>query len=220
MLGAVAMARWLDEPSLAPRTRMLVAVVVVAALVGLSWGLGLWANGAYGLDGAARAVRIDLLRAPREWAPPFLIYVLWGGMDAFVQIFAFWVIGQLDDSPAEAGRFTGIYKSLQAAGAAASWAFSTYSWGCGGACAGEVPPSRQAWVNVWLGLASLPGVVWLGTTLRAEDDEMDDAAPAEGGRGRASRRPRAGGERSTADDASQAREAEPAPAVELTVRRV
>lgn len=79
----------------------------------------------------------------------------------------------MDDSPSALGRVTGIYRALQSAGAAASWALSTYSWSCDGACVGAVPPTAQAWLNVALGLASLPGTIWV----------VDSLAKSSSGRG-------------------------------------
>ena len=78
---------------------------------------------------------------------------------------SFWIIGQLDDDPQVLGRFTGIYRCLQSGGAAVSWVLSTLSWDCGGRCAGPVPPTAQAWINIIVGMASLPGTIWLAMTL-------------------------------------------------------
>ena len=55
-------------------------------------------------------------------ALPFAIYAGWGAIDAFLQTFSFWIIGQLDDDPRLLGRFTGVYRCLQSAGAAVSGA--------------------------------------------------------------------------------------------------
>jgi len=49
-----------------------------------------------------------------------------------------------------------------------SWVLSTFSWGCDGACPGAVPPSAQAWANIVLGLASMPGCLWLAMGLEGQ----------------------------------------------------
>ena len=100
-----------------------------------------------------------------EWLLPFAIYVGWGAIDAFLQTYAFWIVGQLGDDPQLLSRFTGIYRCYQSGGAAVSWVLSTFSWACGGTCAGVVPPSAQAWLNLAIGAASVPGALWLASTL-------------------------------------------------------
>lgn len=163
-----------------PRRNGLRATAGIAVLVGLSWGLGLWANAAYALDGvfpaaeaaypaASNATRLDVFRSTTAWAAPFAIYVLWGASDALISILNFWLVGQLDESPRTLARFTGVVKALQAVGAATGWALSTYSWlpredcgaGLGRLCAGAVPPSAQARINIVLAIASLPGCIWV-----------------------------------------------------------
>ena len=82
-------------------------------------------------------------------------------------------------------RVTAFNRSTYATGAAASWALSTASWGCGGACRGAVPPSTQAWINLSLTAASVPGTLWLIARMdfRApppgKDDGARDAAPSD-----------------------------------------
>ena len=183
MGGALLFGRWLDAASVAPRRRAFKALAALSALVALTWSLALWVAASYGLDGAATAQpTLDAIDDPGEWALPFAIYAGWGAIDAFLQTFSFWIIGQLDDDPRLLGRFTGVYRCLQSAGAAVSWALSTYSWGCDGACAGAVPPTAQAWVNVALGVASLPGALWLATTLGAEPRRCAPLADGDGSR--------------------------------------
>ena len=185
MVGTVLFGRWLDAPSVSPRRRALRALVVCFALVALTWILALFMSHSLDLDGEpapshtsksgeapppappSRPLRsrLDALRSPSEWAAPFAVYVGWGVIDAFVQTYSFWIIGQLDDDPQVLGRFTGIYRCLQSGGAAVSWVLSTLSWDCGGRCAGPVPPTAQAWINIIVGMASLPGTILLAMTL-------------------------------------------------------
>ena len=127
MGGALLFGRWLDAASVAPRRRAFKALAALSALVALTWSLALWVAASYGLDGAATAQpTLDAIDDPGEWALPFAIYAGWGAIDAFLQTFSFWIIGQLDDDPRLLGRFTGVYRCLQSAGAAVSWALSTY----------------------------------------------------------------------------------------------
>ena len=44
---------------------------------------------------------------------------------------------------------------------------------CNGRCPGPVPPTAQAWINMVLGMASLPGTLWLAMTL---DDTRSEAS--------------------------------------------
>ena len=71
----------------------------------------------------------------------------WGGCDALVQCLVYWLLGQLEDEPDVLARFAGIYKAVQSAGAAASWAL---------AASPSVKASTQAWINVGLFVTALP----------------------------------------------------------------
>ena len=167
MAGAVALGSLLDTPALSLRARAGGSLLLIYALVGLSWGLGLHANGRYGLDHPnATAAKIDFT-APASWAPPAALYVLWGACDSFVQCWVYWVLGRLDDRPEVLSRFAGGYKALQSAGAAVSWGLST----------GPLLPSSQAYVNVGLLLLSLPPVGYL--LLTAPQLQREAVAPVD-----------------------------------------
>ena len=95
---------------------------------------------------------------------------------AVAQCWAYWLLGQLDDTPASLARSAGYYKALQSAGGAASWALSVETSG--------VPPSTQALINVALALVAFP--LALMPVLR----ELPEAPQhgQRGGRARARRR--------------------------------
>jgi MFS family permease len=214
MVGALVFGRWLDMSSVPPCRRAHRALATLLVCVLVTWALALWTNDAYAIDGDAPPSsadapsqpshpprpRLDALRTPSAWALPFAIYVGWGAIDAFIQTYTFWMVGQLDEDPKILGRFTGISKCLQSSGAAVSWALSSLSWGCGGACAGTVPPTAQAWINVVLSLASLPGALWLAATLQRTHElqkEMVLVTPAEDSGNAAYLTPDAAGGRGT-----------------------
>ena len=102
---------------------------------------------------------------------PGLLYVLWGFCDAVVQCWAYWLLGQLDDTPGALARSAGYYKALQSAGGAASWALSVETSG--------VPPSSQALINVGLALLAFPlALMAVVRELPEDDDWLEPHHPA------------------------------------------
>lgn len=47
---------------------------------------------------------------------PAFLYIFYGMLDAFWQGFAYWMLGALCNTPKEAARFVGVYKSMQCVG--------------------------------------------------------------------------------------------------------
>jgi len=95
---------------------------------------------------------------------------------AVAQCWAYWLLGQLDDTPASLARSAGYYKALQSAGGAASWALSVETSG--------VLPSTQALINVALALVAFP--LALMPVLRELPEALQHGQ--RGGRARARRR--------------------------------
>lgn len=57
-----------------------------------------------------------------EWALPGVLFMMMGLSDAFVQTFAYWIMGALANSPSTLSRYAGYYKGIQSLGAAVAWA--------------------------------------------------------------------------------------------------
>jgi MFS family permease len=159
--ASIGMGRLLDSPRCgSTRRRGMIVLAVTAAAVGLSWASAIWANTHYELDRGGSGDSIDALRAPADWAVPFLVYIVFAFVDALLQLFIFWLIGQLGDNPQYLSRANGFLRSVQCIGNVTAWVLSTYSWGCDGKCAGDFPPSAQAYLNVALVAAALPPTAW------------------------------------------------------------
>ena len=62
-----------------------------------------------------------------------------------MQCFIYWLLGHLEEAPEALARLGGLYKGVQSAGGAVSWALST-----------RCSPSAQAWVNIGPALLALP----------------------------------------------------------------
>jgi hypothetical protein len=144
MLGAWLLGRFLDDTTRSTRRRAATSFALTCAVVGGTWAAGLVCNHAYGLDGEPD--KLDFVHDSTQWAPPFVLYVVWGGCDALVQCWVYWILGQLDDDAQVLARFSGIYKAVQSVGAAASWALA----------ASSVSASTQAWINIALFALALP----------------------------------------------------------------
>jgi MFS family permease len=188
MAGSFASGRCFDSEWLrASRARVAAASIGVAVISGVTWALALGVTRARALDdddGGDDGARLDFTSS--GWPGLALLFAFFGWSDAWVQarvqlarlrvlcvaltaprpslcaqIFSSWLLPFLESSPRRLARVTAFNRSTYATGAAASWALSTASWGCGGACRGAVPPSAQAWVNLALTAASVPGTLWL-----------------------------------------------------------
>ena len=164
MGGALLFGRWLDAASVAPRRRAFKALAALSALVALTWSLALWVAASYGLDGAATAQpTLDAIDDPGEWALPFAIYA--GARSTpSCRCSRF---GSSDSSTTTATPRP-LHRSVPLPPVGrrrVSWAPRPIR---GLRRRAGVPPTAQAWVNVALGVASLPGALWLATTLGAE----------------------------------------------------
>lgn len=152
MVGAFGLGRLLDSEKMSQAARAKVSLVLMAAIVGVSWVLGIAVGRRYGLDGSF-VVAVDFLDP--DWVWPLLVYGLWGLSDAFVQCWAYWLMGQLEESHERLSRLAGVYKSVQSLGAAIAWALST-----------KLAPSTQAYLNLALFVISLPGAVYVCSSLQ------------------------------------------------------
>eukprot|EP00039_Didymoeca_costata_P012414 m.179359 g.179359 ORF g.179359 m.179359 type:complete len:111 (+) comp15475_c1_seq20:1222-1554(+) len=52
---------------------------------------------------------------------PFVLYFAWGFVDLTISSWVYWTLSQLTQDMNELGRFAGLYKSVQAGGAAIAW---------------------------------------------------------------------------------------------------
>jgi hypothetical protein len=156
MLGSFSIGAYLDWQRPSPRQRAMSSLMGVYAIVAISWILGVIANVHYNLDGSKDDIEVlDFSQSTASWLLPFFLYCMWGMCDSLLQCWAYWVMGQIGDSPEMLSRFAGIYKFGQCIGAVISWVLSS----------GSVLPSTQLWINIGLFVVALPGAAWSCSTI-------------------------------------------------------
>lgn len=97
------------------------------------WALQILKDPAINTTTGTRTPRLDF--NDKAGASPFLLYFSWGFVDLTLSSWIYWVLGQLTDDPNELARFVGLYKAVQASGAALGWAL------------GDVVPIVQLQIN-------------------------------------------------------------------------
>ncbi|KAG6833992.1 hypothetical protein H0H93_012719, partial [Arthromyces matolae] len=112
-IGALLDLKWLTRPQRAK------AGFVFILVTGFSiWGGGLafqrWE------DAQGKTQWLDF-SASRIYIGPFWLYFFYGMFDAFWQGYCYWMMAALADSPQEAAKYVGLYKTFQAAGGAVAW---------------------------------------------------------------------------------------------------
>ncbi|OAA57758.1 Major facilitator superfamily domain, general substrate transporter [Cordyceps fumosorosea ARSEF 2679] len=121
MAGGLLIGLLLDLPMLSrpARARLGWAFVFVTGMV--IWGGGyqfqLWQDGFFAAGGKQT---LDFKDSKTAVGPMFL-YIFYGCYDALWQGFAYWLIGTESNSTSRAAVLVGLYKGLQAAGAAMAW---------------------------------------------------------------------------------------------------
>ncbi|DAZ94484.1 TPA: hypothetical protein N0F65_003418 [Lagenidium giganteum] len=118
IVGAFGLGKYLDSTGSSRRTRAFLSLLMLLVLSSLMWGLGLWAQLAYGIP-LPEHEKLDFQQGS-YWGP-FLLYVYFGFNDAICQVWAFWLMGQFSDDLAVLGRYAGYYYAVQASMAAVSW---------------------------------------------------------------------------------------------------
>lgn len=140
MFGGAAIGLILDMPWFNRPKRALCGWVFVFVTGNAIMGGGL----AYELwfEKQGRIQFIDLTDSKLYVGPCFL-YIFYGMFDAFWQGFAYWMLGALCNTPKEAARYVGVYKSLQCVGGAVAFRLTanhlapmkqfTFNWAMTGA---------------------------------------------------------------------------------------
>lgn len=118
MLGGLVMGLLLDAPWLSRSNRARLGWVVVFVTGMVIWGGGYqfqkWQDDFLAKGGKQT---LDYTESSTATGPIFL-YIFYGAYDALWQSFAYWLIGTESNSAARAAILVGMYKTLQAAGAA------------------------------------------------------------------------------------------------------
>lgn len=121
MLGGLLIGLLLDLPMLSRSNRARLGWVVLMATGMAIWGGGYkfqkWQND-FIADGNKQT--LDYKNGSVATGPIFL-YIFYGAYDALWQSFSYWLIGTESNSAARAAILVGMYKTLQATGAAVAW---------------------------------------------------------------------------------------------------
>ncbi|KAF4623042.1 hypothetical protein D9613_001553 [Agrocybe pediades] len=119
IIGSVLIGFLLDNKKISRRVR---AFTGWAALFGMVWVVHIWAyfyQKDYTRESLTHTAKIST-NTP-GYAAKIWLYIFCGLLDAMWQITAYWIIGAMSNDPAKLAYFSGLYKSLQSAGAAGIW---------------------------------------------------------------------------------------------------
>lgn len=121
MFGGLLMGLLLDLPMLSRRNRARLGWLVVMVTGMAIWGGGykfqLWQDD-FIANGHKQS--LDYKHGSVATGPIFL-YIFYGAYDAIWQSFSYWLIGTESNSAGRAAVLVGMYKTLQATGAAVAW---------------------------------------------------------------------------------------------------
>ncbi|KAJ2931181.1 hypothetical protein H1R20_g5910, partial [Candolleomyces eurysporus] len=123
IIGSILIGLILDQEKIKRRTRAYVGWTILFAAV---WAVHIWGyfyqrdyeRPVEGLPDPFVKFTID---SP-GYDPRVALYFFYGMVDAMWQITAYWIMGAMSNDPAKLAHFTGLYKSIQSAGAAGIWA--------------------------------------------------------------------------------------------------
>merc|ERR1712113_1205079 len=107
------------------QNRMYISFACIAAYIAVSWMFGGCIQYYYGVSSVKQA--LDFAGEMQSPIPAMICLFLWGFVDSFVQVWSYWVMGQLSDQPEELACFTAFYKLWQNAGAFASFLLGVFA---------------------------------------------------------------------------------------------
>lgn len=117
MVGSVGVGYILDHSNKSRRNRGIIGTIVVAILSTVIWGGGLANQLRYSRKHALAPIDFK----DKNYGGPFVLYFLYGLLDAMFQTLCYWTIGALTDDAKMLSRYSGFYKGVQSAGAAVAW---------------------------------------------------------------------------------------------------
>lgn len=121
MFGGSAIGLICDFVPASRPKRALIAWCFVFVMGNVIMGGGLAYQNVFEVhEKAAELNWIDFADSKVYVGPAFL-YIFYGMLDAFWQGFAYWLLGSLCNTPKEAARFVGVYKSMQCVGGAVAY---------------------------------------------------------------------------------------------------
>ncbi|RDB28756.1 UNC93-like protein 2 [Hypsizygus marmoreus] len=125
MVGGLAIGFLLDFKWLSRPKRAILGYVFILVTGFSIWGGGLafqrWENA------TGKKQWLDFSDS-RTYIGPFWLYFFYGAFDAFWQSYCYWLMASLADSPQEAAKFVGLYKTFQATGGAVAWRINALAY--------------------------------------------------------------------------------------------
>merc|ERR1712203_659910 len=124
ILGSFILQGFLDWNAWSRQKRMYISFACIVAYIAMSWMFGGCIQYYYGVSSVRQA--LDFAGEMQSPIPAMICLFLWGFVDSFVQVWSYWVMGQLSDQPEELACFTAFYKLWQNAGAFASFLLGVF----------------------------------------------------------------------------------------------
>merc|ERR1712187_878044 len=103
---------------------MYISFACIVAYIAMSWMFGGCIQYYYGVSSVKQA--LDFAGDMQSPIPAMICLFLWGFVYSFVQVWSYWVMGQLSDQPEELACFTAFYKLWQNAGAFTSFLLGVF----------------------------------------------------------------------------------------------
>ncbi|KAL7752280.1 hypothetical protein RI367_002326 [Sorochytrium milnesiophthora] len=163
ILGALVLGRFLDNAKYTRSHRGFLAAAGVAILTVASW-IGFLVF----LNVQTRDDKFDLVDSTGAWFGPFVLFALFGLLDAAYQGLAYWIMGAMTNDREQLARYAGFYKGVQSAGAAIAWA-ADGQW--------KISATAQAIIAFILLLISFPLIGLILRDLRIREGKQPAAAP-------------------------------------------
>ncbi|KAG6877162.1 hypothetical protein C0993_009767 [Termitomyces sp. T159_Od127] len=120
LIGALLDLKWLTRPQ-----RAKLGFVFIVVTIFSTWGGGLafqrWE------DDQRKVQWLDFSNS-KVFIGPFWLYFFYGMLDAFWQGYCYWLMAALADSPEEAAKYVGLYKTFQAVGGAVAWRINALNY--------------------------------------------------------------------------------------------
>jgi len=121
ILGAIVLQAFLDWSRPSKAERMYYSFAGIIIYVAVSWACGGYMQYSYNVGDTLQGLDFNGdLRSP---LPAMACIFAWGFVDSFVQVWSYWMMGQLSSEPEELACFTAFYKIWQNGGAFTSFLF-------------------------------------------------------------------------------------------------
>merc|ERR1712060_690698 len=169
ILGSFILQGFLDWGALSRQRRMYISLTGILAYVAITWAFGGYVQYSFRVSSDKQA--LDFAGELRSPISAMIGLFAWGFVDSFVQVWSYWVMGQLSDQPEELACFTAFYKLWQNAGAFASFLLGVF----------VKSYTLDYWVNIALILLLIAPTFLAVRSIFAGDDQVSNQKQAMAG---------------------------------------